>query len=65
MACIMRQHGPPGSAETAEFIRLTDRFFDCRNGATLHDVKPDRRGYTSVDDARFEVRNARFLHVMI
>ena len=55
VADIMEQYGQTGSAETAKFICLTDRFFDCLNGINSHDKKPDRRGYTSVDDPRFEV----------
>ena len=55
VANVMQQYGPAGSEETANFISLTDRFFDCLNGITLHDKKTDRRGYTSIDDPRFEV----------
>jgi hypothetical protein len=44
-----------GCQETAKLISLIDRFFDCVNGATLHHKKEDCRGYTSIDDPRFDV----------
>jgi hypothetical protein len=51
----MLDDGPPNSEETAKFILMTDRFFDCLNGISNSDSKPDRRGYYSTDDPRFEV----------
>jgi hypothetical protein len=54
-AAVLKAYGAPGAEKTAEFISLTDRFFDCLNGISLTDNKFDRRGYTSVDDARFKV----------
>ncbi|ELT86972.1 hypothetical protein CAPTEDRAFT_200167, partial [Capitella teleta] len=53
-AAVLKAYGAPGAEKTAEFISLTDRFFDCLNGISLTDNKFDRRGYTSVDDARFK-----------
>jgi hypothetical protein len=52
---VIRAHGPTGSTETANFLEMTDKFFDCVNGISDFDVKPERRGYRSVDDPRFEV----------
>lgn len=52
---VMASYGPPGSDETAVFIGKVDRFFDCLNGITLHDKKPDRTAYHSVNDERFTV----------
>ena len=65
VANIMKVDGPAGSQETARFLELTDKFFDCVNGVTLNDKKPERRGYTSPDDPRFKVCLCRNnLHIL-
>ena len=49
----MQASGNPQSLETARFILLMDRFFDCLNGRSLEEEdrkrKPDCKAYRSVD----------------
>lgn len=55
----MRLSGSPGTQETANFVELVDKFFDCLNGINLYDKKPARRGYVSIHDDRFKVSIAQ------
>ena len=50
-----------GSEETARFVRMFDKFFDCLNVRSLRSVKSDRRGYTTSDDERREVSHYLYL----
>ena len=56
----MAAYGGDDAQETAGFILLMDRFFDCLN--VRSDVegqrrrKPDMLPYTDVNDARFQVK---------
>ena len=56
---ILAAYGREEVQETARFILLMDRMFDCLNVRALtegdHKLKPDLMPYRSVDDPRFEV----------
>ncbi|KAI8771576.1 Transposable element P transposase [Biomphalaria glabrata] len=62
---VMQAYGSKDSQETAKFILLMDRFFDCMNTRSLseaHSVnKPDLLPYTNCDDPRFEFLNNEFV----
>lgn len=62
---VLRAYGPPEAAETASFIILMDRFFDCLNTRNLDEAtrrrKPDLAPYRAVDDARFDFLEDDFL----
>lgn len=51
----MKEHGPPGSEATVEFLFHMDKFFDCLNGNSLTVNKSARQPYKSVSDSRFQV----------
>ncbi|KAK7481901.1 hypothetical protein BaRGS_00026809 [Batillaria attramentaria] len=55
---IMQEYGGPDCQETARFILLMDRFFDCLNTRSLTEGtnrrKNDLLPYRHVDDARFD-----------
>jgi hypothetical protein len=55
----METYGGSECGETAKFICLVDRFFDCLNVRSLTEgfkkKKPDLMPYTSADDSRFQV----------
>ena len=65
---VMQQYGTPGSQETAKFILLMDRFFDCLNSRNLSEVdrtrKPELLPYTRVDDLRFQFLQNVFLQYL-
>ena len=56
---ILTAYGGPEVQETARFVLLMDRLFDCLNVRALeegnHKLKPDLMPYTSVTDPRFQV----------
>ena len=56
---LMQAYGGPAHGETARFILLIDRFFDCMNVRALtegnHKRKPDLNPYRSINDVRFKV----------
>ena len=62
---IMQAYCGPESGETAKFILLMDRFFDCLNTRSkkeaIYERKPDLLPYTSIDDPRFEFLESEFL----
>lgn len=55
---VIQNYGGDESSETAKFILLMDRFFDCLNTRSLDEhivtSKPDLAPYKKDDDARFE-----------
>ena len=55
----MQAYGGEDCQETARFIGLMDRFFDCLNSRSLEEAerkrKPDLAPYRSEMDERFEV----------
>ena len=55
---VLQSYGEQFS-ETANFVLLSDRFFDCLNGRyqnqDLATKKPDLAAYKSLDDPRFQV----------
>ena len=57
VAHVLREYGPPESAETSKFCELMDQFFDCMNvrNCTEHKtkLKPFLKPYTSIEDERF------------
>ena len=63
VAAVMRAYGQDEMQETANFLALMDRFFDCLNvrsekeGARKR--KPDLLPFTDVDDKRFEVQTSQ------
>ena len=69
VAAVMRVHGRHESQETARFISLMDRFFDCLNGRSTEEAerkrKPDLRPYRSVVDERFQVSLSYVLHYQV
>eukprot|EP00794_Sanderia_malayensis_P006613 gene6613-7361_t len=62
---IMASYGPPASSETAKFILIIDKFFDCCNTRSLeegaHKRKPYLAPYVSEDDERFFCLKDSFL----
>jgi hypothetical protein len=56
---IMLQYGTPEMAETARFIMLMDRMFDCMNVRSetegIRRRKPDLLPYRDENDPRFQV----------
>ncbi|KAK6168333.1 hypothetical protein SNE40_020890 [Patella caerulea] len=62
---IIEEYGGEAATETARFIKLVDRFFDCLNVRSLYEGerkrKPDLMPYTSVDDPRFQFLTEDFL----
>ena len=56
---VMAAYGGEECQETATFILLADRFFDCLNGRSLvegdYKRKPDLMPYRSQTDPRFQV----------
>ena len=59
MSQVMLTYYAPAMEETAKFIGLVDRFFDCLNGRSLDEAirtrKTDLSPYRSVNDPRFQV----------
>ncbi|CAM1312591.1 PAH (predicted) [Pycnogonum litorale] len=55
---IMLQYSHADSSETANFILLVDKFFDCTNTRSLDEAhfkrKPELAPYRSIDDDRFD-----------
>jgi hypothetical protein len=55
----MAEYHDESFSETAKFIGLCDRLFDCLNSRSEKEgaatLKPDLLPYTSVDDTRFKV----------
>ncbi|KAK7112467.1 hypothetical protein V1264_011920 [Littorina saxatilis] len=55
---VMQTYGKPEVQETAKFVLLMDRFFDCLNTRHLKEgerkLKPDLDAYTDVNDPRFQ-----------
>ena len=66
---VMQAYGPPEAQETAKFILLMDRFFDCLNTRHLHEgarkLKPDLDPYTSENDPRFTFLVNEFLQYLL
>ncbi len=62
MADGIKQLGNPDAQETANFLQMTNTFFDCCNVRSkvegVRKRNPNLLPYTSIDDPRFEVRNA-------
>ncbi|XP_055955159.1 uncharacterized protein LOC126812587 [Patella vulgata] len=62
---VIEEYGGEAATETAKFIKLVDRFFDCLNVRSLYEGerkrKPDLMPYTSVDDPRFQFLTEDFL----
>jgi hypothetical protein len=62
---VLREYGAPDRQETATFVLLMDRFFDCLNSRHLEEAdrkrKPDLRPYTSTEDERFTFLQDEFL----
>jgi len=65
---VMEAYGPEEAQETARFIKLVDRFFDCLNVRHLDEAhrkrKPDLRAYTEVEDVRFAFLETVFLQYL-
>lgn len=65
VANVMTTYGLPEFSETAHFISLVDRFFDCLNTRSLTEAdrrrKPDLKPYTSDNDTRFTFLLEEFL----
>lgn len=62
---VMQHHGGVEARETAKFILLMDRFFDCLNsrhwGEAEQRKKPDLAPYVDVNDGRFLFLQVEFL----
>ena len=61
---VMMAYSPPETHETAVFLGLMDKFFDCCNSrpaGSVHKRKPFLAPYTSVDDSRFDFLKNTFL----
>ena len=62
---IMASYGPPASSETAKFILIIDKFFDCCNTRSLEEGarkrKPYLAPYVSENDERFVFLKDDFL----
>lgn len=61
---VMMAYSTPETHETANFLSMMDKFFDCCNSrpdATVHKRKPFLAPYTSVDDSRFDFLKNTFL----
>ncbi len=60
VANALEYHGDSDSTETAAFVRLFDRFFDCFNvrsiGECIKKRKPDLGPYRDPSDSRLSVR---------
>ena len=60
----MAAYGTPEMQETARFLLLTNRFFDCLNVRSLNEGQqknnPDLMPYVSPDDPRITVRLYNF-----
>lgn len=65
---VMQEYGGPEQQETARFILLMDRFFDCLNSRNLLEGKrfrkPDLLPYTHVSDIRFDFLQGEFLQYL-
>ncbi|KAK7089540.1 uncharacterized protein [Littorina saxatilis] len=65
VAAAMQTYGGLECQETATFVKLMDRFFDCLNTRHLHEAehkrKPDLRPYTDANDERFRFLQEDFL----
>eukprot|EP00794_Sanderia_malayensis_P008307 gene8307-9194_t len=65
---IMASYGPPASSETAKFILMIDKFFDCCNTRSLEEGarkrKPHLAPYVSEDDERFVFLKDSFLEYL-
>lgn len=59
VANALEHHGDTDSTETAKFVRLFDRFFDCFNVRSTEESikkrKPDMRPYKDPTDSRLSV----------
>ena len=55
---VLKDFGGPQVQETAKFVLLMDRFFDCMNTRHLNEgqrkLKPDLDPYRDVNDPRFD-----------
>lgn len=61
---VMMAYSTPETHETAIFLSMMDKFFDCCNSrpdASLHKRKPFLAPYTSLDDSRFDFLKNTFL----
>ena len=62
---VMLAYSPPDTHETAKFIELVDKFFDCFNTRSLNEAefkrKPFLAPYRSCDDHRFDFLENEFL----
>ena len=61
---VMMAYFPPETHETAVFLGLMDKFFDCCNSrpaGSVHKRKPFLAPCTSVDDSRFDFLESTFL----
>ncbi len=60
VANALEYHGDSDSTETAKFVRLFDRFFDCFNARSIDECikkrKPDLGPYRDPSDSRLSVR---------
>ena len=65
---VMESYCPAESFETAKFIALVDKFFDCMNSRSLNEAerkrKPFLAPYKSIDDPRFDFLERDFLGYM-
>ena len=65
---VMESYCPAESFETAKFIALVDKFFDCMNSRSLNEAERKRKPflalYKSIDDPRFDFLERDFLGYM-
>ena len=55
----------PDGKEMIRFIEVFNHAFDCLNVRSLRDKNPARRGYTAIDDERFQASSTSHNHPII
>ena len=66
MANALRYYASDATTETANFVVMVDKFFDCLNVRSkdehFHQRKPSKAPYTDAEDARFVV--SKWIHII-